>query len=653
MKWCRNVAATLKRERQSITDEMKRNTNLANGGTPWWRSRPKWKLGTKNNYCAKIPLIWGGILCDAKPSVTYAARDRKKQRRADIATAAWDEAYSYNKWERVVHKAVVISQVQKVAYLSLRPKVVGDQVVPRLVALRGEQVYLDQNASCVDEAEIALIEYPESYGSLCSRFEGLRGKLQRKYEAHKDRKAGEQSQLAPPATYSFSGLSPGGNSPSVNTPPYAATPNPPDGASGSAGMQVQEFWTRPHKTISVEEVQFLTTGEPATEPKMYETIDPDDSEPLRRVVTEGGVIYELPESLVDMLHSFPGGIKIVSDKPALQCKMHKVKYPLYPHGRLVVIVDEDIKADDRMNPLGYIPLAEIHANEALDGGFYGPSSVDLIADVYENFVRTISGIGDNIILTGNNIWRMPIDSSIANDDITNAPGSIQREDLMALKYGKREPAPTLPNYIPQHVRFMKEEMFELAGLNDYIRGKTAPRQQISTETNTANQEAAGVGARDALSSISIAMQTLGEQFLEFMARFYTSPVVVQLKNNAGVPEPVPMLGAYLTDPFIVEAKAGSRQPSGPTARLTTIMNMIQAHIPVPLQTVYDLFEEIGSIPSSTGMLREVERLMRDPANKWQLLGLPPPPGQQGKKPGSGSKQSGSKRQRKQGVGIAG
>ena len=639
VKWCRNVDATLKRERQSVTEEMKRNTNLARGSTPWWRSRPKWKMSTRVNFCATVPLTWTAILCDAKSTVTYSALDRRKQKRADIATAAWNQAYTQGNWEQKIHDGVLVSRVQKKGYLSLRPDIHGDTVKAKLVVFLGEQVYLDQNATGIDDAEVRMIEYPESYGSLCARFEGLRDKLERKYQITRDKTGQTNSVIAPPASYSFSGLNPGGNSASVTTPAYAASPNPPDGASGSAGFKVREFWTSPHKTVEIEEVQFLSSGEPATRPKMFETADPDDAEPLRRIVTEGGIIYELPESLVTAMHDWEhnGGIRILSDLPAREAVTHKLKYPLYPDGRLVVIVDEDVEADDRMNPLGYIPLVEISANSDPGGGYYGLSDVDLIADEYEALVRVLSGVGDNANLMGNNIWRIWNGEETNNDDFTNAPGGITRESIQSLRFSKREQAPELPNYIINLLKFHIEQIKELSGLSDMVTGKIPPRMQISTETATIHQEASGVRFRDSLANLSRAMRILGEQFLEFMARFYTAPVIVQVKNDAGIPEPTPMLASYLTDPFIVEAKAGSRQPSGPTQRLTTLMNLKNAGVPISVDMVFDLLEEIGSIPSASQAKRMIETQMNDPKQRWKVLGLAmpgQPGGKQTKKPNS-------------------
>jgi hypothetical protein len=140
--------------------------------------------------------------------------------------------------------------------------------------------------------------------------------------------------------------------------------------------------------------------------------------------------------------------------------------------------------------------------------------------------------------------------------------------------------------------------------------------------------------RDALACLSRALQGIGEDFLEFVGRFYTSPVIVQIKNDAGITEPVPMVGTYLTDPLIVEAKAGSRQPSGPNARLQTLVSLKSAGVPLPLTTVFRILEELGTIPSASGTMRELEEMLRVPGQQWKVLGFPGQPQQQAKKPGS-------------------
>lgn len=630
VEWAKRVNSTLKRQRMSVTKEMKRNVALARGETPWWRNRESWKISTKLNYCATIPFAWAATLCDAKPNVSYSTLDRKKQKRADIASAAWNQAYKDGGWEKTIREAVLTARVQKKAYLRLTYD--GEA---KLTSVLGEQVWMDEQARHARDAEILLYEYRESYGSLCERYkkQNLRARLKEKYAEH------NQSGKSSSDVFSGPQVSTMPDGTSYNVPAYSATENPPDGATGSSGVLVSEYWTRPHRTVKVEEVLFLANGEPATEPKLYDTIDPDDAEPLRRVVTEGGVIYELPESIVTAMIDAQDadGIRVISDVPCLQVITHKVSYPLYPDGRLLVIIDSDIDIDDRMNPLGYTPFAEINANADPGGGQYGLSDVDLIADPYELLIRTVSTVGDTALLSGNSIWRIWDGDERSDDEITNAPGAIFRESLNSLKFAKREPASELPQYIIPHIRWLVEQIKDLSGLSDMVTGKIPAKTQVSTETTTLHQEASGVRFRDALADLGDCVQTLGEQFIELMARFYTAPVIVAVKNEAGVEEPTPMLASYLTEPFVVEAKSGSKQTSGPSARLNTLLNIKNAGVPIDLETIYDLLEELGSISSASATMRRIEQLKMDPRQNWKLLGLPVPgqkPKQQAKKPGS-------------------
>lgn len=636
LRWARQVTSDLKRERQQVTEEMKRNVSLARGSTPWWKQRPKWKISTKLNKAFTVPATWTAILTDAQPSVTYVANDKRKQRQADILTAAFEQAYAEGNWAQVIHDAVFTSRVQKKGYLSLRPKRKGDRIIPELRLILGEQVYYSQDGRSVDDAETRYVEYRESYGSLCARFEGLRDKLVRKYNQPRTENDGEnQSQLAPPQTYSFPTTSaaslngPTYTTPNANAPAYAASPNPPEGSAGTAGMLVQEYWTSLHKEETVQEPLFLASGEPATRPKLFEGTD-GKREPMRRIITEGGIIYELPESLVSAMTDGP--IRVLSDRDCLEVITHEASYPLYPDGRLVVIVDGDVLATDEPNPLGYIPLADVSANSDPGGGQYGPSDVDLIADVYEQLVRLICLVYDTANLTGNAIWRVWEGTSLTNDDFTNAPGGILREEINSLKYSKREPGQELPSYILPYIKLLLDQIQDLSGLSDIVTGKMPPRMQVSTETITMQQEASGVRFRDALANLQRAMRTLGAHFQEFVARFYTTPVIVQIKNDQGILEPVSFVGAHLSENFSVEAKAGSRQPSGPSARLQTVLSLAGSGVPVDLDTVYGLLEELGSITSGSAMLRRIETYKNDPRQAWKVLGLAAPP--QAKKPGS-------------------
>lgn len=636
IEWTQNAAAVLKREKQPITEQMQRALNLYRGGTPWWRNRPKWKLGKKFPLVATIPIQWASILSDNKPVVTYSAYQQQDQRIADILTAAFEQAHKDGKWQNKIRNAILGSRVVKKNFLRLVPDASGSQIKPQLTVVSGLQVYVNEGATCIDDAEVVLYEYRETPNKIFARWPHLKRKLIAKRNQQNSNTANDQGDILSPSTTM---ALPTGDT--VYAPPYAASANPPDNAGSSSGEIVREFWTRPRHKVSVKEVRFTVAGEPATKPKRIEYTD-GTSEPVRRVITEGNVVYELPQSAVDDLRSaeLAGGLRVLWEEPAVECIMHDVEYPLYPEGRLVIIVDEDLKAEDRMNPLGYFPFIEIEAYPDPES-FWGLSDLDLIADPYEFYLRLLSLMYDAANLTANPIWRMPLGDEMADEDITNAPGAIQRETMNSLRYGKREPGPDMPQYVMNLLQYTKGEIRELSGLNEIVSGQAKFKGQQSAETVSMYQEAGGVRFNDSLHRIEIAMVTLGEQFQEYVVRFVTTPILVQLKNDAGVVDSIPLVGSYISSPYRVEARPGSSRT--PTQRFNLLMQLLSTNkLLTDLPEVWKQLQEMGVITSATAMERRIFKNISDPTRQWLLTGqLPGQPGtgSVAKKPGGKRKSS--------------
>jgi hypothetical protein len=641
VEWCRNASAVLHRDKQIVTEEMQRAINLYRGGTPWWRHRPKWKIGTTMNFCATVPIQWAAILSDNKPRVTYSAHRMEDQRVADIATAAFDDMWRDTNGQQKMRNAILGSRIQKKYFLRLTydPLANRGEGGPCVTVVTGEQVFVDENATCIDDAEVILYEFPQSPNKIFSKYPHLKEKIMRKRSENRGYENNDNGSILSPATTQ--------NLPTgdiINNPPYAANANPPDNAGGTSGITVREFWTRPRATTKVSEILFLASGEPATQPKMVEYED-GSTEPLRRVRTEGNIVYEWPQEFLDIAREMEpmGGLRILDDTEALECVEHKVSYPLYPDGRLIVIVDEEFKAEDRMNPYGYIPLVEISAYPD-PVKFWGTSDIDLIADVYEYWVRLWGILFDNANLTSNTVWRLPIGSEMSDEDITNAPGSIQREDLVTLKFGKREPAPDMPSYVIKLLEYSEGKIKELSGLNEISSGTAKFKGQQSSETVSMYQEAAGVRFNDALHGIEQASVRLGEQFLELMTRFYTTPRIVQIKNEqAQIQEPIPYIGSMFVAPMKVEAKPGSSRT--PTQKLNSLLNLMNTGKPiVDLPEIWEQLQEMGLIRSSTAMQRRIVSNLRDPSKSWLVTGQLPG----GAPNASTPKKGGSKRASSQG-----
>jgi hypothetical protein len=633
--WARNAAAILKRESQEDTTEMVEAINLARGGTPFWKNRPSWKIGTRLNKCFTVPDKWAAILADSEQTVTYNATRPEAQRTAALLTKMFAQTYEQKGWQRIIRNTIFASRVQKKAFLSLRPDPFDKQRnAPKLICVPGVQVWVDRNATCIDDAEVILYEYRESFGKVVARFPDTRAHLVRKYSNNYNPNNIEDGNiLSPPAQLNMpTGVT-------VNNPPYAGAANPPDDAGGTSGILIREFWTFPHKTVEVKTPMFTASGEPATVPKVIEYADGTE-EPLRRIVTEGNVVYELPESIVSGLQllSDVGGVQILDEMDAYEVVFDRIDSLLYPDGRLLVIVDDSIKPEDgdKLNPLGYVPFIEIDAHPD-PMRFRGLSDVDLIKDAYEALIRLCSNVFDNANLAANAIWRIPESSNLSNDDITNAPASIQREDPQTLKYGKREGAPDMPNYVMNLIRFYLEQIDDQAGLTAAAQGKIAPKTQQSTDTSLLLQEQSSVSFRDAQRGIKNAMVKLGQHFQEFTERFMTEPVLLEIKNEIGDKEIVPLIGSHLSETFHVEAKPGSMMSSTPTARLNSMMNLVGSGLPlVDLHEIWNLLQAVGMIDSAKELERRITRERADPKLQWLVPGAQP----QQKKPGSAKKPNG-------------
>jgi hypothetical protein len=207
---------------------------------------------------------------------------------------------------------------------------------------------------------------------------------------------------------------------------------------------------------------------------------------------------------------------------------------------------------------------------------------------------------------------------------------------MTLKYGKREAGPEMPAYIMNLIKFYLEQIDDLSGLTPAALGKTNAKAQQSTDTTLMQQEQSSVSFRDSLRSIKRGLTILGEQFQEFVERFYTEPELVEIKNEMGEKEPVPLVGSHLTDEFHVEAKPGSLMSATPTARLTTAMNVIQSGIQgMDLVEFWQLLEEVGAIRSAKELEARITLERSSPATRWLVPGAEPKP-QKGsaKKPNS-------------------
>ena len=637
------MESTLKRERQSITNEMRRSWGLFNGEGHWNRNRPKWKVRATINYCFWVPTQWAATLGDSKPRVTFSAYNRNEQEDADIMQAAWVDVYHRRSWQGIIRDAILISRIEKKSFLRLTydPYLNSGDGDCVLQAIPGSQIYINSGATCIDTAEVLLYEYEESYGALLQKYPKLRVKLQ--HYIQRTREDDNDQSLSTPAQ-SFVQPQSGTQQ---HMPPYTAKPSEPQQMAGTGGIPVKEFWTRPKgpkAKATVDSIVFTVGNIPASRMKILDFED-GHSEQMQIVVTEGNVVYELPYSQVELLkfaESY-GGIRVLAVYDSVEVYTREKEVNMYPGGRRMVQVGDFI-ADDGMNPFSHNDWPFIAISAYNDPKrFWGMSDIDLIYDLNEYVNRLYSLFLDAALLTANPIWRLPLSSELSDEDITNAPGAVLREDQTSLKLGKREAGPELPQYLMSTLAFGIERIKEISGLSEIATGSAKYKGQQSAESIAMYQETASIRFRDAMADIDRAIVRLGIQFKGMVSQFYTSPRMVRIKNAAGVETPKTFFGVNIQTPMTVESRVGSMLPTSPTAKLQFMLSLLSQPKPIiDLHEVWALLAEVGLIESASAIEHRIEKELANPKQQWKVVGFPQP--QKGQKKGQQPKKPGSARQ---------
>jgi hypothetical protein len=609
IQWLNSVGSQLRTERQTITAEMKRNRELYDD--KHWTAfgsgrRAPWKFPGVINMCAYIADRKSALIADAKPKAAFSTPRLEDTWQAEIMNAAFQEWYEDDHIQNKCEQASKLSIIRKVSYLKTGYDPMANDGQGGITAkvVDGINVYLNREASSIFDAEIVLHEYTEAIGSVLERWENLIGD-QDIYagistegddeESETLGGSGTQPRLQPAQRYLSN------NGTTMHTAPYAAPQSSAQFQREGTRCLVREVWTRPRGPryqIDVDALDFTVAGQINTERKFLEFQD-GHPEPLQTVVMGNRVVYELPISVVPMLQfagDVLGGVKVVSAQDTLIPILTTKKVPLYPAGRRMIAVGNAI-AEDGANPFGHgkIPIIKIQENYGLD--YYPRTSIDRAASMQDCANRLFSMIFDAALLTANPIWRMPTNSDISDEEITNAPGAVQREDPTSLKLGKREPGPDMPPYVMQYLEFVMRTMDKMSGLTDVAQGGKTKGQQ-SAETVSMYQEAASIAFRPSMRLMEQAMTELGNQFAGNVAQFYTNERYVRLRRESGVDQHIRYVGTRLSADMKMQAKAGSMLPTSPSARFNFILNLLNT----PAMDIPELLracEEIGLIDSAS------------------------------------------------------
>lgn len=632
VKWGKRATKVLKKERQSVLRLVKRNWELYKGDhwDPARINNVPWKVASKINYCYFVPEHYAAMLTDHKPKATFSAYNQNDADLASIMTAAHNEWYETEHVQEFWEMAALMEQLEMVTYGHpyYDPTANGGAGAIKVKNVSVENLFMDKRATRARNADIILYEYVESRGAVLAKFPELADKLSQRDEnadGSGDETAsgsvyGRDSQPQPAESTIpnndaslFPSNPPPGNTATIYSPAYSAPSSPPEDWLRE-GITVQEFWLRhkgPEWETNVERVVYTAGNEISTRPRLIRKAN-GDLEPLQRVLTAGGIMYELPMSTAQMFKfgsDYLNGLKVERVTDSKDVVTEDISVPLYPNGRRMVIVG-DYCADDRANPFAHhlIPFIEMHAN-ANSKDAIGTCPVNQIADLQDYANRLFSMLLDAALQTSNPIWRLPLSEDISDDDLTNAPGAIIRETPLSLKLGRREPGPDMPAYVMQLLLQTIEQMRIIAGVTEGATGGK-PKGQIASETVTQWQEQANIRTRKAMREIDRAVAELGLMYRGLCVQFMSEPQLLMYRNAAGVDKTANFVGTQLNAPMKLTVKSGSMMPQSPSARVNYLMTSGEAPW-ASLQEILQGLEEVGFINSASERMRDMEKAVAE------------------------------------------
>ncbi len=641
IQWLQSLRDQLSNERSIVTQEMRRNMSLYDD--KHWETfgsnrRAPWKMPGVVNYVAWVADTKSALMADNKPKAVYTTARREDAWQAEILNAAWDEWWESERIGQRFEAGAKLACIRKLSYYKTDFDPIGGRGKGAITCkfVDGIAVYANKEATSIHDAEVFLHEYTLPSGEILSKYKHLRGNrdIYAGYDTEEEDEnaegspsAGQDSTIQPAQFYT----DPEGAT--VHTPPYSAPNSRGDFERDGRRCLVREVWTRPkgpRYETKVEEITFTITGEPVCDRKFI-AFEDGHEEPLQTVVMGNGAVYELPLSTVHVLQWAArecGGIPVVRVDDAYEAVFTTKTVPLYPYGRRMIAVG-NVVADDGANPFSHNRFPYVRLLERPATKYYPRSSIDRIASLQDCLNRIVSMIFDAAHLTANPIWRLPLNSELADEDVTNAPGAILREDDRSLKLGKREKGPDMPAYVMQYLEFIIRQIRELSGLTEAATGGKFKGQQAA-ETVSMYQEAAGIAFRPSLRCVEEAIVELGIQFRGLVGQFYTQERIAHFEDDAGVEQHVPYVGTKLTANISMRVKAGSMLPASPSARLNYAMQLINTpafDVPELLKAL----EEFGVIDSASRLLKRLTQERLTPSLQWLIPALAPPGGKQKKK----------------------
>lgn len=221
----------------------------------------------------------------------------------------------------------------------------------------------------------------------------------------------------------------------------------------------------------------------------------------------------------------------------------EVKKRKYPNGRRVIIAG-DVLLEDGENPYedaGEFPF-EVMRCYPQHGTFWGISEVEMIISPQEHANRIMNGIIENALLNGNPWTIIDNNSGIEKSSLSNRPGLVIRKNPGSEV--RRDAPPPLPAYISQIVDTLKNDIQEISGVFDVVKGERPGSITAASAIQALNEQAQG-RIRLKVQGEEEFISRIGSMWIRRIQQYWVTMRTVRVAGN-------PIQSDMLTNPMLMQ-----------------------------------------------------------------------------------------------------
>ena len=236
----------------------------------------------------------------------------------------------------------------------------------------------------------------------------------------------------------------------------------------------------------------------------------------------------------------------------------------------VLLSKKDLPYDDKKLP--FILIKDYD----MPGKFWGEGEIAQLLSPQKYMNELNNAIVDNAKTTANMPWILDKNSGVPKDSITSRPGLVIRKNPGSEV--RREPAPSMPNYVVNAVETYKSDMEQISGIFNTVKGNSETGV-YTAQGILALQEAGQARIRLKVKLFEFSLGKMGSMVFSRAKQFWKEDKWIGVTRFDGQSDIKKFSNKSLEFDFDIKITAGSTMPSNRGAMLDLMIRLAQTVMP--------------------------------------------------------------------------